>query len=100
MSVITIAKPPVTDVDQVRQIIAKACSPEEPEGLLQRFVGPGDDGSVRVVAHWESRELALQFFTTRLGPAIASLQAPEPAGMPEVVWVEVADSYERPSLHA
>ena len=93
MSVITIAKPPVRDVAQVRQVIATACSPEEPEGLLHRFVGPDDDGSVRVIAHWESRELALQFFATRLGPAIAQVLAPEPAGMPEVIWVDVADSY-------
>jgi hypothetical protein len=100
MSVISIAKPPVTDVDQVRKVIAAACTPEEPEGLLHRYVGAGDDGSVRVIAHWESRELALQFMTTRLGPALASVLAPEPAGMPEVTWVDVADSYDRPSLHA
>jgi hypothetical protein len=100
MSVISIAKPPVNDVDQVRQVIAAACTPEEPEGLLHRSIGTGDDGAVRVIAHWESRDHAMQFFATRLGPALATVLAPEPAGVPEVLWVEVADLYERPSLHA
>ncbi len=93
MSVITIAKPPVRDVAQVRQVIATACSPEEPEGLLHRFVGPDEHRSDRLIAHSETRHLAPHLFATRLGPAIAQVLAPEPAGMPEVIWVDVADSY-------
>lgn len=97
MSVITIATPPVTDPELLRRVMTEA---GEPAGLLHRFLGRTEDGSLRVVAHWESRDAALQFFATRLGPAIASVMTPEPAGMPEVTWLDVADVYERASLHA
>ena len=102
MSVITIAKPPVTDLAQLQAVIEAACRPDEPAGLLARFAGPADDGTLRVVAAWESREHAMQFFAERLGPAVATLMGPEPAGLPEATWVEVRDevSYARDSLQA
>jgi hypothetical protein len=101
MSVITIAKPPVAGLDLLQQAIERASQPE-PAGLLARYAGQADDGTVRVVAHWESREAALDFFANRLGPVVASLLAPEPAGMPEVVWMDVVEavSYPRGSRHA
>ena len=100
MSVITIAKPPVDDLATLHRVIETACSPEEPAGLLHRFAGQADDGTLRVVAEWESREHAIDFMANKLGPAVAQLLAPEPAGAPEVTWVEVADRYARESLHA
>ena len=102
MTVITIAKPPAGSLAQLEQIIAEACRPEEPAGLLARYAGAADDGTLRVVAEWESREAALQFFAGRLGPAVAAVLAPEPAGMPEITWVDVQPtvSYVRDSLHA
>lgn len=100
MSVITIAKPPFGNLDTFRQVMA-AQGEGEPDGLISRWVGTGDDGALRIVAHWESKELALQFFATRLGPALAKALGPEPAGLPETTWVEVQDVYERtPSLQA
>ena len=95
MTVITIAKPPVNDLETLRRVIETACSPEEPAGLLHRFAGQSDDGSLRVVAEWESREHALAFMADKLGPAVAQVLAPEPAGAPEVTWVELADRYSR-----
>ena len=102
MSVITIAKPPASGLEQLEQIIDRACRPEEPAGLLARFAGAADDGSLRVIAHWESREAALDFVANRLGPAVAAVLAPEPAGRPEVTWMEVTPtvSYATDSLHA
>ena len=99
MSVITIAKPPFANLEMFRKVMA-AQGPDEPAGLLARWVGTGDDGATRIVAHWESREQALEFFANRLGPALAKVLAPEPVGLPEVTWVEVQDVYERASLHA
>lgn len=99
MSVITIAKPPFGNLETFQKVMA-AQGDGEPAGLIWRQVGTGDDGALRVIAHWESKEHALEFFATRLGPALAKVLAPEPVGMPETTWVEVQDSYERASLHA
>ncbi|MFN2539482.1 MAG: hypothetical protein ABR549_15205 [Mycobacteriales bacterium] len=99
MSVITIAKPPFGNLETFRKVMA-AQGDSEPDGLIWRQVGTDGDGTLRIVAHWESKEQALEFFSTRLGPALAAALAPEPVGMPETVWVEVQDSYERGSLHA
>lgn len=102
MTVITIAKPPAGDLAHLQQIIDLACRPEEPAGLLARYAGAADDGTLRVVAHWETREAALDFFANRLGPAVAQALAPEPAGRPEVTWFDVTPSvsYTAESLHA
>jgi hypothetical protein len=74
---------------------AQAQLGEEPAGLQARYVGTADDGKVQVVALWESKEHADQFFTERLGPVLAKALGPEPVGMPEVIGIDVALSYVR-----
>lgn len=90
MQWITVGKPPFR-IEQVDTFLAHLG--EEPAGLRARYVGTADDGKVRVVALWESKEHADKFFAKRFGPVLAEAFGLEPVGRPEVIGVEVACSY-------
>lgn len=90
MQWITVAKPPMNDIALFDKICAAA---GEPEGMLFRYAGTGSDGWLRVIVGWNSREQADRFFAETLGPALARLLGPEPAGRPEVVGVAVERSF-------
>jgi hypothetical protein len=92
MSWITIAKPPLTSVDQFNAVLAGQGG--EPDGLQARYVG-ATDGEMRIVAVWESKAHADRFFAETLGPALAKALGPEPVGRPEVLGLEVAHQYVR-----
>ncbi|MGQ0575200.1 MAG: hypothetical protein ACT4RN_13485 [Pseudonocardia sp.] len=66
----------------------------EPEGLAARYAGTVD-GRLCIVAVWDSRAHADRFLTERLGPALARLLGPEPAGCPTELGVQVEHSYVR-----
>ena len=89
---ITIAKPPLTSVEQFKAV--QAATPGEPDGLQARYVAAGD-GEMRIVAVWESKAHADRFFAETLGPALARALGPEPLGKPEVIGLEVASEYVR-----
>lgn len=91
MQWITVAKPPLRTLEQL-DLVAAQIGPE-PEGLIARYAGVGDDGFLRVVTVWESREHADRFLVASLGPALARVLGPEPAGAPELVGIEIARAY-------
>jgi hypothetical protein len=91
MQWITIATPPFGSIEQFDKVLAQV--EEEPAGLQARYVGTADDGKLRIVNLWESKENADQFFAEKLGPALAKALGPEPVGRPEVVGIDVARSY-------
>ena len=93
MAHMTIAKPPLKSIDAFRKVMAAVG--DEPDGLQARYVGTTDDGSVRVVAIWESQAHAQRFLTEKLAPAFTKALGPEPHGLPEVIHVELADTYNR-----
>lgn len=92
MTWIAVATPPFQSIEKFDSVMAQIGS--EPEGLEARYVGTVD-GSVRVVTVWESQEHADRFFTGILGPALATVLGPEPAGAPEIVGIDVARTYVR-----
>jgi hypothetical protein len=92
MQWIAIATPPFGSIEQFDQVMSTLG--HEPDGLEARYVGSTGDG-LRVVTLWESREHADRFFTERLGPALAKVLGPDPAGTPEVIGVDVARTYTR-----
>jgi hypothetical protein len=92
MEWIAVATPPYKSIEQFDAVIAQLG--EEPEGLEARYAGTTDDG-IRVVTLWESRVHADRFFTEQLGPALAKVLGPEPAGAPEIVGINVVRSYVR-----
>jgi hypothetical protein len=83
---ITVATPPFTDIALFDRI-ATEMSP--PEGMLARYAGTADDGKLRVVVLWESREHAERFLVENLGPALARVLGPEPAGRPTALGINV-----------
>ncbi|ONH59901.1 hypothetical protein CcI49_14365 [Frankia sp. CcI49] len=91
MQWITIAVPPFDTVEQADAVFAQVGV--EPAGLRARYVGAGPDGRLRVVALWESKAHADDFFATTLGPALARALGPEPAGRPEIIGIDVARAY-------
>jgi hypothetical protein len=92
MQWIAVAKPPFTSIEQFDQVMENIGN--EPEGLEARYVGSSEDG-LRVVTLWESKAHADRFFAERLGPALAKTLAPEPAGAPSVLGIDVARAYTR-----
>lgn len=92
MQWIAIATPPFTSIERFDQVMSQLGG--EPDGLQARYVGTSDDG-LRVVTLWESKAHADHFFTNRLGPALAKVLGPEPAGKPNVLGIEVARTYTR-----
>lgn len=92
MQWISIVTPPFGSVEQFDQVMQQVGA--EPEGLQERYVGNTADG-LRVVAVWDSKQHADRFFADQLGPALAKVLGPEPAGRPDVLGVEVARAYSR-----
>lgn len=90
---ITVATPPFQSIDQFDEVLAHLG--REPDGLEARYVGTADDGKLRVVSLWESKEHADRFFTDTLGPALARVLGPEPIGAPNATGIDVARSYRR-----
>ena len=66
MQWITVATPPFGSIEQFDKVHTQLG--EEPAGLQARYVGTADDGKLRVVALWESKEHADRFFAETLGP--------------------------------
>jgi hypothetical protein len=91
MQWMTIATSPLESVEQFDVLLAGQTA--EPDGLRARYVGTSENGQLRVVALWESKAHADQFFTQKLGPALAKVLGPEPAGRPDVVGIAVARTY-------
>ena len=92
MKWIAVATPPFESIERFDAVMAQLG--DEPDGLEARYVGTAGDG-LRVVTLWESKAHADRFFVDRLGPALARALAPEPAGTPEVVGIDVERSYAR-----
>jgi hypothetical protein len=90
---ITIATPPFTDIETFDRLMEQF--DELPAGLQARYVGNADDGKLRVVSVWESKEHAARFFAEILGPALARVLGPEPVGVPAATGIDVARSYSR-----
>lgn len=85
-----VATPPFADVVLFDAVTAAA---GEPVGLRARYCGAAD-GTLRVITIWESREHAERFVRAQLGPAMASVLGPEPAGRPEMVGLELVRAWE------
>jgi hypothetical protein len=92
MQWIAVAIPPYESIEQFDKVMDQVGG--EPEGLEARYVGSTDDG-LRVVTLWDSKEHADRFFADRLGPALAKVLGPEPAGTPQVLGIDVARTYVR-----
>lgn len=92
MQWIAIATPPFASLEQFDRVMDNIGA--EPEGLEARYVGSSADG-LRVVTLWESKAHADRFFADRLGPALAKALGPEPAGVPAVLGIDVARTYNR-----
>ena len=88
---ITIATPPFRSIEQFDEVVAHVG--DRPDGMLARYAGPTEDGSLRVVSLWESKAHADRFMSERLGPALAAVLDPEPVGTPEALGIDVARSY-------
>jgi len=85
-----IATPPVETVEQFDAVTARA---GDGEGMEGRWCGRTATGALRVVTLWASKEHADRFLAERLGPALAQVLGPEPAGRPEIVGLEVLRSW-------
>ncbi|MGW6445677.1 hypothetical protein [Lentzea sp. NPDC055074] len=81
---LTIATPPTRSLDQLDQVMGAA----DPEGLRARYACQAD-GEFRIIAVWESKEHADRFFREVLGPVLARVLGPEPAGAPAMTGMEV-----------
>ena len=93
MQWVTVAIPPFESIEQFDKVIAQLGEP--PDGLQARYFGTADDGQLRYVALWESKEHAERFFAETLGPTLARALGPELVGRPEVIGIEVIRSYVR-----
>jgi hypothetical protein len=92
MQWIAVATPPFGSIEQFDQVMDRLGG--EPEGLEARYVGTSSEG-LRVITLWESKAHADKFFAERLGPALAKVLGPEPAGTPQVLGIDVARTYLR-----
>ena len=97
MQWITIATPPFPSIEQFDKV-TKSVDEASPEGMEGRYVGTTDDGKLRVVTLWTTKEHADHFFAHTLGPALAKALGPEPVGRPDVYGIDVARSYVRESV--
>lgn len=93
MQWITVATPSFASIEQVDAVLAQLDGP--PDGMQARYIGPADDGQLRVVSVWASKAHADRFITEKLGPAVARALGPEPNGVSEVVQIDVARTYVR-----
>ena len=85
---ITVATPPFRSIDSLDEVVARVG--ERPDGMLGRYAGATEDGSLRVISLWESKAHADRFMTERLAPALAAVLGPEPAGVPQALGIEVS----------
>jgi hypothetical protein len=92
MQCITVATPPFQAIEQFDAVRAQQGS--EPDGLEARYVGM-TNGELRIVSVWESKAHADRFFAETLGPVLAKILGPEPAGPADVLEIDVARSYVR-----
>ncbi|GAB2832999.1 hypothetical protein [Lentzea nigeriaca] len=81
---LTIATPPTKSLEQLDQALNSGV----PDGLRARYACQVD-GEFRVIAVWETKEHADRFFREVLGPVLARVLGPEPAGAPSVTGMEV-----------
>ncbi|WP_285641740.1 hypothetical protein [Lentzea sp. NBRC 102530] len=81
---LTIATPPTDSLDKLDQAMGALV----PDGLRARYACRAD-GEFRVIAVWESKEHADRFFREVLGPVLARVLGPEPAGAPTMTGMEV-----------
>ena len=88
---ITVATPPFRSIEGFDQVVAQVG--DRPDGMLSRYAGTTEDGSLRVVSVWESKAHADRFMTEELGPALATVLGPEPAGVPQALGIDVARTY-------
>jgi hypothetical protein len=93
MTWITVAIPPFASVEQFDKVVADQRT--APDGMEARYFGTADDGTLRFVTVWESKDHADRFFATTLGPALARSLGPEPSGAPQVTGIDVARTYVR-----
>ena len=93
MQWIIIAIPPFGSIEQFDKVRAELG--EAPAGQQAVYLGTADDGKLRFVSVWESKEHAERFLSETLGPVLAKALGPEPVGRPEVIGMEVARSYVR-----
>lgn len=91
MQWMTVATPPFTDIDTFDRLTAQFDG--APAGMQARYVGAAEDGKLRVISLWESKEHADRFFAETLGPALARVLGPEPGGVPAATGIEVLRSY-------
>lgn len=81
---LTIATPPTKSLEQ----LDKAMGATVPDGLRARYACQAD-GEFRIIAVWESQDHADRFFREVLGPILARVLGPTPAGAPAVSGMEV-----------
>jgi hypothetical protein len=93
MTWITVATPPFASIEQFDRVVEQVDG--TPDGLEARYVGATDDGGLRVITLWESKAHADRFFTETLGPLLAKVLGPEPAGRPDMYGIDVARTYVR-----
>jgi hypothetical protein len=81
---------------QARAVCTR-CSPSWTRNprVSRRYVGTDDDGKLRIVGVWESKEHADRFLAETLGPLLAKALGSEPVGRPEVIGIDVVHSYVR-----
>jgi hypothetical protein len=89
---IAIGTPPFTSIETFDAVCARFGG--EPAGLQARYVGTVGD-ELRIVMIWASKDDADRFFVDTLGPALAAVLGPEPAGRPTIVGFEPERTYER-----
>ena len=81
---LTIATPPTKSLEQLDQAMGATV----PDGLRARYACQAD-GEFRVIAVWETKDHADRFFREVLGPILARVLGPTPAGAPAVSGMEV-----------
>lgn len=88
MEWITIATPPFKEIETFDRLT----SGQTPDGLTARYVGTVD-GELRVIALWESKKHADEFFANVIGPRLAEVLGPDTAAAPKVVGMDVQRAY-------
>lgn len=74
---LTIATPPVDTLDKLDKVMGSVA----PDGLRARYACQGD-GKFQIIALWDSEADAERFFHETLGPVLARVLGPTPAGGP------------------
>lgn len=83
---------PIGSVQKLDKLMAEIG--HEPEGLVARYAGTVE-GRLGIVGIWDSEADADRFFTQELGPALAKVLGPEPAGLPQEKRLNVEHRYVR-----